>query len=62
VLVIVGQCFLLGLTLLALTSVFRSLKHPQRSVFGQFARSALRERPTRAFQPGYSLVRPGLVW
>ena len=30
VLVIVGQCFLLGLTLLALTLVVRSLKHPQR--------------------------------
>ena len=62
VLVIVGQCFLLGLTLLALISVLRSLKHPQRSVFGQFARSALRERPTRAFRPYYSLVRPGLAW
>ena len=59
VLVIVGLCFLLGLTLLALTSVVRSLKHPQRT---QFARSALRERPTRAFRPGYSLVRPGLAW
>lgn len=43
VLVIVGQCFLLGLTLFALTSVLRSLKHPQRL---RFARSALRERPT----------------
>ncbi len=61
VLVIVGQCFLLGLTLLALISVFRSLKHPQRSVFWQLARSASRERPTRAFRPGYSLVRPGLA-
>jgi hypothetical protein len=61
VLVLVGLCFLLGLTLLALTSVLRSLKHPQRSEFGQFARSALRERPTRAFRPGYSLVRPGLA-
>jgi hypothetical protein len=62
VLVIVGLCFLLGLTLLALTSVLGSLKHPQRSVFGRFARSALRERPTRTFRPGYSLVRPGLAW
>jgi len=62
VLVIVGQCFLLGLTLLALISVLRSLMHPQRSVFGQLARNALRERPTRAFRPGYSLVRPGLAW
>ena len=59
VLVIVGLSFLLGLTLLALTSVLRSLKHPQR---WQFARSALRERPSRAFRPGYSLVRPGLAW
>jgi hypothetical protein len=62
VLVILGQCFLLGLTLLALISVLRSLKHSQRSMFGQFARSALRERPTRAFRPGYSLVRTGLAW
>jgi len=59
VLVIVGQCFLLGLTLLALISVLRSLKQPQRS---QLARSSLRERSTRAFRPGYSLVRPGLAW
>jgi hypothetical protein len=59
VLVIIGLSFLLGLTLLALTSVLRSLKHPQRS---RFARSALRERPTRAVRPGYSLVRPGLAW
>jgi hypothetical protein len=59
VLVIIGLSFLLVLTLLALTSVLRSLKHPQRS---QFARSALQERPTRAFRPGYSLVRPGLAW
>ncbi len=59
VLVIVGQFFLLGLTLLALILVLRSLKQPQRL---QFARSALRERPARAFRPGYSLVRPGLAW
>ena len=59
VLVIIGLSFLLVLTLLALTSVLRSLKHPQRS---QFARSALQERTTRAFRPGYSLVRPGLAW
>jgi hypothetical protein len=59
VLVIVGLSFLLGLTLFALTSVLGSLKHPQRL---RFARSALRERPTRAFRPGYSLVRPGLAW
>jgi hypothetical protein len=58
VLVIVGQCFLLGLTLLALTSVLRSLKRPQPL---RFARSALRERPTLSWRPGYTLVRPGLV-
>jgi hypothetical protein len=62
VLVIVGLCFLLGLTLLALISVLRSLKHQQHSVFGKLPRSALRERPTRAFRPGYSLVRQGLAW
>jgi hypothetical protein len=59
VLVIIGQCFLLGLTLLALISVLRALKRPQRS---QLARSALRERPTLSWRPGYSLVRPGLAW
>jgi arginine exporter protein ArgO len=59
VLVIIGLCFLLVLTLSALTSVVRSLKHPQRS---KLPRSALRERPTRAFRPGYSLVRSGLAW
>ncbi len=59
VLVIIGLSFLLVLTLSALTSVLRSLKHSQHT---QFARSALRERPTRAFRPGYSLVRPGLAW
>jgi hypothetical protein len=59
VLVILGLCFLLVLTLSALTSVVRSLKHPQRS---QFARSASRERPTCSWRPGYSLVRSGLAW
>jgi len=59
VLVIIGLCFLLVLTLSALTSVLGSLKHSQRS---QLARSALRERPTRAFRPDYSLFRPGLAW
>ena len=58
VLVIVGLCFLLGLTLLALTSVVRSLKHPQRL---QVARSALRDRPTLSWRPRYSLVRSGLT-
>jgi arginine exporter protein ArgO len=59
VLVMIGQCFLLGLTLLALTSVLRSLKQPQRL---RFTRSALRERPTLSWRPGYSLVRTGLAW
>jgi hypothetical protein len=59
VLVIIGLSFLLGLTLLALISVLRSLKHAQHT---QFARSTLRERPTRAFRPGYGLVRQGLAW
>ena len=59
VLVIIGLFFLLGLTLLALTSVLGSLKQPQRT---QFARSALRERPTHSWRPGYSLVRSGLAW
>jgi hypothetical protein len=58
-LVVIGQCFLLGLTLLALTSILRSLKQPQRL---RFTRSALRERPTLLWRPGYSLVRPGLAW
>jgi len=59
VLVLVGLCFLLALTLSALTSVVKSLKHAQRS---QFARSDLRERSTFSWRPGYSLVRPWLVW
>ena len=57
VLVILGLCFLLVLTLSALTSVVRSLKHPK---LPQVARSAVRERPMRKFRPGYSLVRSGL--
>ena len=57
VLVIVGLSFLLGLTLLALTSVLRSLKHPQR---WQFARSALRERPTQRF--GQATALSGRDW
>ena len=59
VLVIVGQCFLLGLILLALISVVRSLKHPQR---WQFPRSSFREIPTLSWRTGYSHVRPGLAW
>jgi hypothetical protein len=59
VLVIFGQCFLLGLTLLALIWVVRSLKHPQRS---RFARNAFGGRATLSWRPGYSLVRPGMAW
>jgi hypothetical protein len=59
VLVIVGQCFLLGLTLLALIWVVRSLKQPQRS---QFAQNAFGGRAALSWRPGYSHVRPGLAW
>ena len=59
VLVIVGQCFLLGLILLALISVVRSFKQPQRS---QFPRNAFGGRATLSWRPGYSYVRPGLAW
>ncbi len=57
VLVIVGQCFLLGLTLLALISVLRSLKHPQRS---QVPRSAFGGRAARSWRVGQSHTR--LAW
>ena len=56
-LVIIGLCSLLGLTLLALVSVLRSLKHSQPS---PLARSMFQKRTTRAFRPGYSSVR--LTW
>ena len=60
VLVLVGLCFLLGLTLLALISVLRSLKHSQRS---QFARSTLREEThtslSTRLQPGQAGVVSG---
>ncbi len=56
-LVIIGLCSLLGLTLLALVSVLRSLKHPQPS---PLARSMFQKRTTRAFRTGYSSVR--LAW
>ena len=59
VLVIVGQCFLLRLTLLALIWVLRSLKQPQH---WQFARKAFGGRATNSWRPGYSLVRQGLAW
>ncbi len=57
VLVIVGQCFLLGLTLLALISVLRSLKHPQRL---PFPRSAFGGRAALSWRVGQSHTR--LAW
>ena len=57
VLVLVGLCFLLGLTLLALFFVLRSLKYAPHP---QVARSTFKKRTTRAFRPGYSPVR--LAW
>ncbi len=59
VLVIIGLCSLLGLTLLALVSVVRSLKHPQRL---QLARSRFQGRAALSWRSGYSHVRPGLAW
>ena len=57
VLVLVGLCFLLGLTLLALIFVVRSLKYAPHS---QVARSTFEKRTTRSWRPGYSPVR--LAW
>ena len=57
VLVLVGLCFLLALTLSALFSVLKSLKHPQRS---PHAPSTYRERAVRTYRPVYSPVR--LAW
>jgi hypothetical protein len=56
VLVIVGLYFLLGLTLLALVSVLRSLHHPQPSLH---ARSIF-TKSIRTSRPGYSPIR--LAW
>lgn len=57
VLVLVGLCFLLLLTLSALTSVLRSLKHPQHT---QFAQCAFQGRAARSWRGGNSLAR--LAW
>jgi len=57
VLVLVGLCFLLGLTLLALLAILKSLQQPQRS---QFARSTFQGRTSRSWRPGYSPVK--LAW
>jgi hypothetical protein len=59
VLVIIGQCFLLMLTLLALIWVVRSLKQPQHC---QFAPNAYGGRATHSWRTGYSLVRQGPAW
>jgi hypothetical protein len=59
VLVLVGLCFLLGLTLLALISVVRSLKQPQRS---HFPRSAFRGSTALSWRVSNSPMRPGLAW
>ena len=54
VLVLVGLCFLLALTLSALTSVLQSLKHAQRS---HGCSKHVRRRTARAFRPMYSPAR-----
>jgi hypothetical protein len=54
VLVLVGLCFLLALTLSALTSVLQSLKHYERS---HVAQSTFGVRTARAFRPIYSPAR-----
>jgi hypothetical protein len=60
ILILVGLCFLLALTLSALTTVLKSLKHDQRSAFGQIARSRFGRRAAHTWKPVYSPVR--LVW
>jgi hypothetical protein len=57
VLALVGLCFLLFLTLSALTSVLRSLKHPQRL---EFARVSFGGISTLSWRMGYSHAR--MVW
>jgi hypothetical protein len=57
VLVLVGLCFLLALTLSALTSVLKSLKHRERS---SNAQNTLGRRAARTYRPGYSPLK--LAW
>jgi hypothetical protein len=57
VLVLVGLCFLLVLTLSALTSVLRSLKHTERV---QIAQNSFGGRTSHSWRPGYNPVR--LAW
>ena len=54
VLVLVGLCFLLGMTLLTLFWVLRSLKHAPHS---QMARSTFNMKTTLSWPPGYNPVR-----
>jgi hypothetical protein len=60
ILILVGLCFLLALTLSALASVLQSLKHPQRPAFGRIAGSTFRRRAAHSWKPVYSPVR--LAW
>jgi hypothetical protein len=57
VLILFGLCILLGMTVLALVWTLRSLKQPQRR---QIARSRLKTRSSRSWQPVYRPVR--LAW
>ena len=57
VLILSGLCFLLGLTVLALVKVLRSLKVPHHA---QVARSSYQKSTTRSWRPAYSPVR--LAW
>ncbi len=57
VLILCGLCFLLGLTVLALVRVLRSLKVPHHA---QVARSGYQKSTTRSWQPAYSPVK--LAW
>ncbi len=57
VLVLFGLCFLLTLTLFALTSVLKSMQYPQRS---QNFQSTFTGKITRSWKPAYSPVR--LAW
>ena len=57
VLILVGLCFLLALTLSALASVLKSLKRDKRS---QIARSRFGRRAAHTWKPVYSPVR--LAW
>jgi hypothetical protein len=55
VLILVGLCFLLGLTVLALVRVLQSLKYSPHT---QIARVRYNKRSMQAWQPGNSTFRP----